>query len=77
MDDFGRAERKKTLDKGREVAVKKRNDNIALRAEARRNKRMGIKDKGKKDGGQGKGKKGKGTGRPGFEGGRKEKTRKA
>jgi len=55
MDDFGRAERKKTLDKGREVAVKKRNDNIALRAEARRNKRMGIKDKGKKDGGLGKG----------------------
>lgn len=59
--------------------MKKRNDNIASRAEARRNKRMGVKDKGKgKDkGGKGKGKGSKGKGRPGFEGGKREKVKKA
>ena len=51
------------------IAIKKRNDNIAQRAESRRNKRLGIKDKGK-DKGKGKG---KGRGRPGFEGGKKGK----
>lgn len=73
-----RAERKKTLEKGHEVAIKKRNDNIASRADAKRNKRLGIKDKGKgKDKGTSGRKKGKGKGRPGFEGGRKEKVKKA
>ncbi len=69
-----RAERKKTLEKGHEVAIKKRNDNIASRADAKRNKRLGIKDKDKGTSGR---KKGKGKGRPGFEGGRKEKVKKA
>jgi len=67
------------------VAIKKRNDNIASRAEARRNKRLGIKEKGgkgKEKGGKGEHKRkgkgtGKGKGRPGFEGGRKEKVKKA
>ncbi|CAD6579547.1 MAG: hypothetical protein TREMPRED_002515 [Tremellales sp. Tagirdzhanova-0007] len=73
------AERKKTVEKGHAAAAKKRNDNIASRAEARRNKRMGIKDKGKgkekeKRMGKAKGKSKKG--RPGFEGGRKEKPQK-
>jgi hypothetical protein len=55
-----RAERKRDLDKSQAVAMKKRNDNIAARAEARKNKRLGIKDKGAK--------KGMKKGRPGFEG---------
>ncbi|GFZ48310.1 hypothetical protein JCM24511_06058 [Saitozyma sp. JCM 24511] len=54
------AERKRDLDKSQAVAMKKRNDNIAARAEARKNKRLGIKDKGAK--------KGMKKGRPGFEG---------
>lgn len=59
-DERDRAERKRDLDKSQAVAMKKRNDNIAARAEARKNKRLGIKDKGAK--------KGMKKGRPGFEG---------
>jgi hypothetical protein len=55
-----RAERKKTLEKSQAAAAKKRNDNIAARSEARKNKRLGIKVKDM--GGKGK------KGRPGFEG---------
>ncbi|EIW68124.1 hypothetical protein TREMEDRAFT_40225 [Tremella mesenterica DSM 1558] len=60
------AERKKSLDQAQAVAIKKRNDNIASRASAKRDKRLGVKSKGTKGGG-GKGK-GKSRGRPGFEG---------
>jgi len=51
------------LEKSQAVSIKKRNDNIASRAESRKNKRLGIKDKTKP----------KGKGRPGFEGGKKGK----
>ncbi|KAK4686416.1 hypothetical protein P7C73_g3715, partial [Tremellales sp. Uapishka_1] len=54
------AERKLELQKSQSTAIKKRNDNIASRADARKNKRLGIKDKTK-----GKAVK---KGRPGFEG---------
>lgn len=55
------AERKRELEKSNAISLKKRNDNIAKRAEERRNKRTG----GNKDKGKGKGPK---KGRPGFEG---------
>ncbi|KIR42598.1 hypothetical protein I307_04563 [Cryptococcus deuterogattii 99/473] len=55
------AERKRELEKSNAISIKKRNDNIAKRAEDRRNKRQG----GGKDKGKGKGSK---KGRPGFEG---------
>jgi len=78
MTNESRAERKKTLEKGDAVAVKKRNDIIAEKAGARQSKRLGIKDKWKeKDGNKGKSKGKKGKGRAGLEGGRKEKTKKA
>ncbi|WVR08432.1 hypothetical protein IAU60_005487 [Kwoniella sp. DSM 27419] len=61
------ADRKKEIEKSNAASIKKRNDNIAKRIEDKRNKRLGIKDKGAKGakGGQKGGKKG---GRPGFEG---------
>ncbi|TXT10769.1 hypothetical protein VHUM_02274 [Vanrija humicola] len=61
-------ERKRTLEKAQAASIKKRNDNIAARADGKRNKRLGIKDKGDKKAG-GKSKKG----RPGFEGKSKDK----
>ncbi|OCF42635.1 hypothetical protein I317_03494 [Kwoniella heveanensis CBS 569] len=70
------ADRKRELEKSNAISIKKRNDNIAKRAEDRRNKRLGIKDKGGKghkgksgsgSGGPNKGGK-KGGSRPGFEG---------
>lgn len=68
-----RVERKKTLAQAQATAIKKRNDNIASRNEARRNKKLGIKkkagDKGKGGvGGKKGGDRGKGKSRPGFEG---------
>ncbi|WWC72338.1 uncharacterized protein I206_106300 [Kwoniella pini CBS 10737] len=54
------SERKRDLEKSAATAVKKRNDNIAKRVDDKRNKRLGIKDKGT-------GAK-KGKSRPGFEG---------
>ncbi|KAK1922904.1 establishment of cell polarity protein [Papiliotrema laurentii] len=57
------AERKRDLEKSHAAAAKKRNDNIASRNEARKNKKMGVKEKNKA--------KTKGKGRPGFEGGKK------
>ncbi|WVW81136.1 hypothetical protein I302_103127 [Kwoniella bestiolae CBS 10118] len=54
------ADRKKELEKSAATAAKKRNDNIAKRVDDKRNKRLGIKDKGT-------GSK-KGKSRPGFEG---------
>lgn len=55
-------ERKEQLDKAQAAKVAKRNDNLASRAEGKRNKRLGIKDKTKDK----KERKGKGT--PGFGG---------
>ncbi|WRT70496.1 uncharacterized protein IL334_007494 [Kwoniella shivajii] len=54
------SERKREIEKSATVAAKKRNDNIAKRVDDKRNKRLGIKDKGT-------GAK-KGKARPGFEG---------
>lgn len=71
-----RNERKRDLEKSQQTSIKKRNDNIAMRAQARRDKKMGVKDKGKKGGASSGGiKKQKFKKRPGFEGGkgRKEK----
>ncbi|WVF68115.1 hypothetical protein IAT40_002878 [Kwoniella sp. CBS 6097] len=71
------ADRKRELEKSNAISIKKRNDNIAKRAEDRRNKRLGVKDKG------GKGKTGgakggkKGGSRPGFEGKKQGKGGKA
>lgn len=64
-----RVERKRTLEKAQAASIKKRNDNIAARADGKRNKRLGIKDKSgdKKAGGKSK------KGRPGFEGKSKDK----
>jgi hypothetical protein len=78
-------ERKKQLEQGQAAKAKKRDDNIAKRVDARRNKRLGIKpkedkntrDKGKtggKTGGGGKGAKG---GRPGFEGKSNDRKKRA
>ncbi|KAL7422641.1 hypothetical protein Q5752_001932 [Cryptotrichosporon argae] len=64
------ADRKKELERSQAAKIKKRSDNIASRLDAKRNKRLGIKDKGAKDKGA---KGGKGKGRPGFEGKRKER----
>lgn len=62
-------ERKADLEKSQAAKAKKRNDNLASRIDAKRNKRLGIKDKSKEKGGKhGKDGKGKGKGRPGFEG---------
>lgn len=55
-----RADRKKGLAQAQAAAIKKRTDNIAARADARRNKRLGVKEKPKDKGGK--------KGRPGFEG---------
>lgn len=57
------AERKRELEASQAAAIKKRNDNIAARLQARRDKKSGksSKDKGAK----------KGKGRPGFEGKKK------
>ena len=63
-----RIERKKDIGKAQALAIKKRSDNIAVRAEARRNKKFGIKDKDKM--------KNKKKGRPGFEGGRNKRPKK-
>lgn len=60
------AERKKQLEQSQAAAIKKRNDNIAGRLQARRDKKSG---KGAKD--KAALKKGKGKGRPGFEGKKK------
>ncbi|ORY35876.1 surfeit locus protein 6-domain-containing protein [Naematelia encephala] len=57
------SERKKTLEKSQATAIKKRNDNIASRVDAKRDKKFGVKGKNKD--------KGKKKGRPGFEGGKK------
>nr|XP_018260026.1 uncharacterized protein I303_08098 [Kwoniella dejecticola CBS 10117]OBR82184.1 hypothetical protein I303_08098 [Kwoniella dejecticola CBS 10117] len=54
------SERKRDLEKSAATAAKKRNDNIAKRVDDKRNKRLGIKEKGT-------GNK-KGKARPGFEG---------
>ncbi|WVQ95736.1 hypothetical protein IAU59_002835 [Kwoniella sp. CBS 9459] len=64
------ADRKRELEKSNAISIKKRNDNIAKRAEERRNKRLGVKDKGGKgkSGGGAKGGHKKGGSRPGFEG---------
>jgi hypothetical protein len=65
-----RVERKKNLEQSQATSIKKRNDNIAMRAQARKDKKMGIKDKGKKSG-SGGAKGGKpNKKRPGFEGGK-------
>lgn len=66
------------MDKSTAMAIKKRNDNINSRLDARRNKRLGIKDKTKAAAGKGgkkdhksrgdRGDKGDKKGRPGFEG---------
>lgn len=67
-------ERKRSQALGQQAAIKKRNDNIAARVDARKNKRLGIKDKAKAAAGKGgkdkggKDYKGKKGGRPGFEG---------
>jgi hypothetical protein len=55
-------ERKDKLDKAAAAKAAKRNDNLAARVDAKRNKRLGIKDKAKDKG------KGKGKGTPGFGG---------
>lgn len=65
-----RSERKKTIEKSSAASIKKRNDNIASRIDAKKNKKTG-KDKSKDKG------KGKGKGRPGFEGGKKSSKSKA
>lgn len=57
-------DRKKALALSQQAAIKKRNDNIAARNDARKNKKKGIKGKS----GDKKVKK-----RPGFEGGRNKK----
>ncbi|ODO10338.1 hypothetical protein I350_00933 [Cryptococcus amylolentus CBS 6273] len=79
------SERKRELQKSSEIAIKKRNDNLAKRLEDKRNKRAGgSADKkkggsGGKKGGSGGGGKGgasggaKKGGRPGFEGGKGKK----
>ncbi|WWC92053.1 uncharacterized protein L201_007007 [Kwoniella dendrophila CBS 6074] len=54
------AERKRDIEKSAATAAKKRNDNIAKRVDDKRNKRLGIKDKGAASK--------KGKSRPGFEG---------
>lgn len=58
------SERKLEAQKAMDIKIKKRNDNIAARSDARKNKKMGLKPKGDKAAGAGKKK------RPGFEGGR-------
>jgi hypothetical protein len=66
-----RVERKKNIEQSQATSIKKRNDNIASRIQTKRDKKMGIKDKGKKSAGGGsKGGKGGGKKRPGFEGGK-------
>ncbi|BEI81914.1 hypothetical protein CcaverHIS002_0210740 [Cutaneotrichosporon cavernicola] len=54
------SERKVQLERSEAAKIAKRNDNLASRAEGKRNKRMGIKPKEKE--------KGKGKGTPGFGG---------
>ena len=64
--DIYRADRKKQLSDAQAAAIKKRNDNIAGRAQARKDKKSGVKKKDvKKVGGAGAK---KGKSRPGFEG---------
>lgn len=64
--DIDRADRKKQLSDAQAAAIKKRNDNIAGRAQARKDKKSGVKKKDvKKVGGAGAK---KGKSRPGFEG---------
>jgi hypothetical protein len=57
-----RSDRKEDLRNSAAVKAKKRNDNIAARNTAVKNKKMGLKPKGDKD------KKKGGKSRPGFEG---------
>ncbi|KAK8850345.1 hypothetical protein IAR55_004263 [Kwoniella newhampshirensis] len=52
------SERKREIEKSNAIAIKKRNENIAKRVDAKRDKRLGIKDKGGS----------KKKARPGFEG---------
>ncbi|WWD20526.1 hypothetical protein CI109_105002 [Kwoniella shandongensis] len=52
------SERKREIEKSNAIAIKKRNDNIAKRVDAKRDKRLGVKDKGGA----------KKKARPGFEG---------
>ncbi|WVN89523.1 uncharacterized protein L203_104748 [Cryptococcus depauperatus CBS 7841] len=57
------SERKRELEKSQAIAIKKRTDNIAKRAQDRRDKKSGVSNKGK----------GPKKGRPGFEGKKKGK----
>ncbi|WVQ85777.1 hypothetical protein IAT38_007944 [Cryptococcus sp. DSM 104549] len=57
------SERKRELEKSTQIAIKKRNDNLAKRVQDKRDKRTGVKKD--KNGKSGKGPK---KGRPGFEG---------
>jgi hypothetical protein len=72
-----RSERKRQADHSQAIKAKKRNENIANRSEAKKNKKLGLKPKGDKDKAGGKGKPGykgkpagkpdgKGKGKPGF-----------
>ncbi|ORX41211.1 surfeit locus protein 6-domain-containing protein [Kockovaella imperatae] len=63
------SERKRDLERAQAASIKKRSDNIAARADAKRNKKLGLKDKNK-------GGKMKKKGRPGFEGGRNKNKQK-
>jgi len=68
-------DRKKAAHASQAIKIKKRNENIASRSEARKNKKLGLKPKGdkdkskRKDGAGGKKYQGKNY-RPGFEGGK-------
>lgn len=67
------------MEHSQQTSIKKRNDNIAMRAQSKRDKKMGVKDKGKKkQGGSSSGpKKHSSKKRPGFEGGKGGKKDKA
>ena len=73
-----RGDRKRQAEQSQAIKAKKRNEHIAARSDAKKNKKLGLKPKGDKDKGASKGKsggykgkkpdqdKGKGKARPGF-----------